>query len=182
MFLDLETGGFNCTKHGICQVGFIVFDTDSYEIVSKSEIKVKPYFINLQSNEICQYTEEAFEVNRHNELDLKEHGFTIENVLSVLESVINRYEIVFFGGHNIKNFDIKFLESVYQLYLNKPFKYDALVCTMNMAKNRLNLKSNSLINICKHFELEPKNYHTAMADAEASFEVFRLMRLMPMIK
>lgn len=176
MFLDIETGGLISNVHGICEIGFLVFNTDTNEIVSKSVVKIKPYLVNVTENKKAEYTEGAFKVNGHSVDDLEKNGFTIQSVLRLFDEVIKKFEIVYFGGHNLENFDIKFLDHVYRVYLKKPFAYSQLICTLAMARKRLDLKSNSLVNVCKHFNLEPKNYHTAMADTEASYEVFQLLR------
>ena len=176
MFLDIETGGLSSTIHGICEIGFLVFDTETNEIVSKSVVKIKPYLIKIFENKKALYTEEALKINGHSLEDLEKTGFTIQSVLRLFNEVIKRFEIVYFGGHNLENFDIKFLDHVYRMYLKKPFAYSQLICTLAMSRKRLELKSHSLVNLCKHFNLEPKNYHTAMADTEASYEVFQLLR------
>jgi DNA polymerase III alpha subunit (gram-positive type) len=181
MFLDLETGGFSSTKNAICEIAFLVFDTLTYEIVSKSCFKIKPYLRDFKTKELASYKEDALKLNGHTEQDLKANGIEIRHALLVLDKVIKQYNIVFFGGHNVEVFDIKFIQNVYSLYLQKDFTYQKAICTLSMAKLRLSLKSYSLESVCQHFELEPKSYHTAMADTEASFECFKLLRQLPIL-
>lgn len=176
MFLDLETGGFSPTSNAICEIAFIVFDVKTYEIVSKSCLKIKPYFRDLHNEIYASYKDDALKVNGHNVKDLEKNGMLLIHVLAVLEKVIGQFNIKFFGGHNIESFDIKFLKNVYRLYLEKDFEYQALVCTLKLSRIRLNLKSNKLEDLCTHLQIPATNYHTAMADTEASFEVLKKLR------
>lgn len=181
MFLDIETGGLSASKNAICELAFLVFDTETNEIVSKSVLKIKPYLRDFHTKELASYKDDALAINGHNVEDLKANGFEIRQVLGIFDKVIQQYNIVYFGGHNLEIFDVKFIQNVYDLYLSKDFKYSQLICTMKMSRKRLNLKSYSLKSVCEHFGLEPKNYHTAMSDAEASYECFHLLRNLPII-
>lgn len=102
MFLDIETGGLLSTVHGICEIGFLVFNTDTNEIVSKSVVKIKPYLVKVIENKKAEYTEGAFKVNGHSLEDLEKNGFTIQSVLRLFDEVIKKFEIVYFGGHNLE--------------------------------------------------------------------------------
>lgn len=179
MFLDLETGGFNPKTHAICELGFLVFNTRTYEVVSKSVVKIKPYFLDAKTHTKAEYTQSAFKTNRYSQEELERTGFKIENILRLFDEVIRKYEIVYFGGHNVENFDIRFLQHVYRIFMGKEFTYKQAICTLAMARRRIELKSYSLTSLCEHFKLEPKKMHTAMADTEASYEVFQLLRNLP---
>jgi DNA polymerase III epsilon subunit-like protein len=176
MFLDLETGGFSPTKNAICELAFLVFDTETNEIVSRSCLKIKPYIRDFSTKELASYKDDAMAINGHNLDDLRKNGLDVKNVFDIFDKVIQKFNIVFFGGHNLESFDLKFIDNIYKIYLKKDFKFSQAICTMKMAKKRLKLKSYSLESLCKHFNYTPESYHNAMSDTQSSYEIFQLLR------
>lgn len=130
IFLDTETT--DKSPGNICQLTYIIYDTEKTNINEK--IKAKNFF---------------FAVDYMSENAYKVHGFSIENLNSLsgnlkfkdLYKLFKKdlFECDFIIGHNI-NFDIAFLKKEFER-IDLQFEPNNIFCSMNYFKNILKLKN-----------------------------------------
>lgn len=78
-----------------------------------------------------------------------------------------------FVAHNV-NFDYGFIKQEFE-FLSKKFRLPKLCTVQQMRKLYPGLKSYSLANLCKQFEIPMTQHHRAMSDALAASELLKLV-------
>lgn len=175
---DLETGGLNPEENPITQFACVILDYKSLKEIDRWETFVKPYN-NLK------ITKEALEMTMVNMSDINS-GISIaqfnKTCIEYLKSFNASPKKPFFGrlipiGQNV-TFDIGFMK--YALNINKvdfyEFVYENFIDTYPLAKMAWGLTGDEKLNLganCERAEVSLTDAHGAMADVEATADLFR---------
>jgi len=166
IFLDIESTGLEIQKHEIIEIGALKVDQKKpFKILEEFNIKVKPTNLEVADKEA-----------------LKIVGFTPEDwkdavsLKEALEALDKFADGGVLAGYNV-SFDWGILDRAYYLQgRTDPFYYHRLD-VMPMAYLKLFSKKSltrfSLGEICRHFKIERKVAHQALADAKVTYLVFK---------
>jgi len=167
LFLDLETTGLIPGVQEILEIGAVLVSQPDFTRLQTFECKVKPVHFETASPEalkICGYDHAKWE----NAIDLKE-------ALTQL-SEIGRGAVLM--GFNV-TFDWAFLQIGFNtVELPDPFYYHRVdVMSAAYARYYSNPKFSrfSLSECCRYFGVSNRAAHTALSDAEATYDVFVAM-------
>lgn len=157
--LDLETTGLDPAFDEIIEIAAIKYLNG--EKVSEFNTLVKP------KNRIDEYITRLTGITNEMVNDAPEIEFILPDLMQFLgDSVII--------AHNA-NFDINFLYDNYWLYFNKCFKND-FIDTMRLSRRLFKEIRHRLIDLTNEFGISFDVQHRAMADCEATHEVYEYMR------
>ncbi len=170
-FIDIETGGFSKEKNGLCEIALIATD-EKLNIIGTFATLIKPYKRH-QSDELVSYKDDAMAVNKITIEDLEEYGIDIFEAMCHASAFIDRHQIDTFIGHNSKAFDIPWFSFLFAKFSTNNLEGKNQEDTMLIAKSKLNLPSYSLPNLLVYFDIENKNPHRAVGDAEATLELYK---------
>ena len=97
----------------------------------------------------------------------------IDRVLSEFLEFTGEYPL---HGHNIINFDMKFInvasETLYGEVVNNDY-----IDTLQLSRQHLrNLNSYSLSSLCQYFDIDTAGAHRALADCEMTNRVYQALR------
>jgi len=173
-FIDLETTGFNPDKHEIIEIGCVLAKQirregkgPELEIVDEFDIKVKPE--RLQDAD-----PDALDVNGYNDADWLFAG----NLKSALQSLSDRAEGANMVAQNV-SFDAGFLDKAFRDMgvENKMRRHKLDLLSMYYAKNYddMTIQRYSLASMCEKFGVENAKAHTALSDAKATYEVYKIL-------
>jgi DNA polymerase III epsilon subunit family exonuclease len=167
LFLDLETTGLNPGYQEICEIGALLVSQSDLKVIKTFDRKVKPEHIETASPEalkICGYTPEKW-------VD----AISLKEGLTELSELAHGAVLM---GFNV-TFDWAYLQAGFnQVGLPDPFYYHRVdVMSAVFAKYYNNQKFNkfSLRECCQYFGITNRHAHTALADAEATYEVYAAM-------
>lgn len=149
-FLDLETTGFKPGPAKITEIAIILYEDGKEERFET--------FVNPE----CHIPEEITKLT-HITDEMVADAPRFDTVLANQLSFLLNDKI--FVSHNVP-FDWSFFEYFFIEVLNFNFKSPSL-CTLNLSRKLLNLRSNKLENVAKHFKYELVDAHRAMNDTEA---------------
>lgn len=170
---DLETGGFNKEKNGILEIGIIILNHKLQKIDEYRSL-VKPY--NREgSDEMVSYKEDAMKVNGYSEQELKElpNDREAKNVGKEVSELLTKYEVKTILGHNSDAFDKPWLNYFLKRF-GGGYELKEGIDTMKLSKEKVKgLKSYSLENLSKHFEIKNEKLHTAISDCNATLELYK---------
>jgi DNA polymerase III epsilon subunit-like protein len=161
-FLDIETGGFSTTKNGVCEIALIVVD-EQLNPIDTFHTLIKPYK-REDSEELVSYKDDAMAINGILVTDLEENGLNVVYAMLNLERFIIENGIKTIAGHNIKAFDIPRVDYLLNRFASGKLSDIHLSDTLTMAKEKLNLPSYSLENLCIHFCIINEKQHSAISD------------------
>lgn len=166
VFLDVETTGLNPFKDEIIEIGALIVKNGI--VINKFEALIKPE--QPISKEIENLT------NISNDL-LQKEGKPRDVVMTEFLKFIGARKLV---GHNLIEFDLKFIET----YLKKkglpPLKNqleDTLKMSRIMLKNCKDHKLNTVANFLGIY-VDTKKLHRSVADSELCAEVYRRLILL----
>jgi DNA polymerase III subunit epsilon len=176
-FLDIETGGFSTTKNGVCEIALTVV-CENLNVIDTFHTLIKPYpRLNdngTTSNELVSYKDDAMSVNGLSVERLINEGIDVTQAINELVDFTIKHEIDTFAGHNILAFDIPkinhLLSRFSEMKMNYSLKY---IDTLVIAKQKLNLPSYSLENLCDHFGITNEKQHSAKSDVLATIELYK---------
>jgi DNA polymerase-3 subunit alpha (Gram-positive type) len=171
LFLDLETTGLNPGQHEITEIGALLVSQPDYQVIKTYEAKVLPTHLETA-------TPEALQIGHFDAAVWEKEGRPLRQALEEL-SAIGKGAVL--AGFNV-TFDWAFLQIGFNtVELPDPFYYhrfDVMSSAFTMLYNRVEMSKFSLNECCRFFGVTNKNAHTALADAEATYEVFKgLMKL-----
>jgi DNA polymerase III subunit epsilon len=153
--IDIETTGGAANREKITEIAIVVHDgekiLDTYETLINPERSI-PYFITQVtgiSDKMVADAPKFFEVAKH--------------IVTMTEGAI-------FVAHNVR-FDYGFIQEEFRrlgfTYMRKQ------LCTVRLSRQAFpGLRSYALGNLIKHFNIEVKDRHRAMADAAATTIIF----------
>lgn len=167
-FIDIETTGFNVERQEIIEIGCVIVKQEHgipLEIIDEFELKIKPERIN-------EADPEALAINGYNEagwmfaLDLKQ----------AMETLSEKTRDCIMVAHNI-GFDYSFLAKAFAVtgVENTMFyaKLDTISYAVAKLSNNPEVTRFSLAALCERYGIENQRAHTALADAKATFEVYK---------
>ncbi len=156
--IDIETTGGVASNSKITEIAIIIYQNG--EIIEEFESLINPECsIPMEITRITGITNEM----------VSEAPKFYEVAKKILEITHN----CIFVAHNV-NFDYSFIREEYK---NLGFSFSRKrLCTVQLSKRYYpGLRSYSLGNLIKHFELVVTDRHRAMADAKATLTIFKLM-------
>ena len=156
---DIETTGFNRKTDEIIEIAAIKYsgsDIDEFhELVKINGI------IPIKISSLTGITNESIQ-----------DSDTIDIVLPKFLSFIGDLTLV---GHNIKSFDIPFINQ-FCFDLRLPLINNPLIDTLPLSRDKLpELKSHKLPDLCKYYGIDTSNAHQALADCYMCDSIYRFL-------
>ena len=183
LWLDVETTGLDCRKHGLREVGFII-EIDGVE-VDKGVFKINPFTYTTKDVEIDDY---ALEISKVSIEDLESYdssSYCFKELMKKLVKYVNvndKNDCFVIAGYNTA-FDIGFIKEWFkEMGLLDSYKdlfhYKSLdVFSIVFALRHIGLNSaenDKLETICNYFDIEI-DAHNALSDIEATKKLYELI-------
>ena len=170
-FIDTETTGFDPEKQEIIQIGLVLISQEEengvtkYKILEELDLKVKPAHIETAEPG-------ALRVNGYDEADWV-FAYSLKEAMTILAK---KTEGAIMVAHNLP-FDYGFLMKAFSMtgIPNKMHfhKLDTISIAFAKSKKRGDIDKFSLHHLCSIFGIENKKAHTALADARATYELYK---------
>ncbi|HBD24584.1 MAG: hypothetical protein A2566_03445 [Candidatus Zambryskibacteria bacterium RIFOXYD1_FULL_40_13] len=167
--VDVETTGLDAEINEIIEIGLVVFDDQSFEILDTLDVRVKPLH-----PEICHplayarngYTEESWR-----------NSIPLENAMEMFKEKTNQ---TMFCAHNM-TLDYDFIsKALKKCSLENNFdRHKVDIFSLAWAKiPHDKIKSWSLKSICEYLEIPPEpEVHRGINGAMAEYEVYKKLML-----
>ena len=183
LWLDVETTGLDCRKHGLREVGFII-EIDGVE-VDKGVFRINPFTYTTKDVEIDDY---ALEISKVSIEDLESYdrvSYCFKELMKKLVKYVNvndKNDCFVIAGYNTA-FDIGFIKEWFkEMGLLDSYKdlfhYKSLdVFSIVFALRHIGLNSaenDKLETICNYFDIEIEA-HNALSDIEATKKLYELI-------
>ena len=183
LWLDVETTGLDCRKHGLREVGFII-EIDGVE-VDKGVFKINPFTYTTRDVEIDDY---ALEISKVSIEDLESYdrvSYCFKELMNKLVKYVNandKNDYFVIAGYNAA-FDIGFIKEWFkEMGLLDSYKdlfhYKSLdVFSIVFALRHIGLNSaenDKLETMCNYFGIEIEA-HNALSDIEATKKLYELI-------
>ena len=183
LWLDVETTGLDCRKHGLREVGFII-EIDGVE-VDKGVFKINPFTYTTRDVEIDDY---ALEISKVSIEDLESYdrvSYCFKELMKKLVKYVNvndKNDCFVIAGYNAA-FDIGFIKEWFkEMGLLDSYKdlfhYKSLdVFSIVFALRHLGINSaenDKLETMCNYFDIEIEA-HNALSDIEATKKLYELI-------
>ena len=183
LWLDVETTGLDCRKHGLREVGFII-EIDGVE-VDKGVFKINPFTYTTRDVEIDDY---ALEISKVSIEDLESYdrsSYCFKELMKKLVKYVNvndKNDCFVIAGYNTA-FDIGFIKEWFkEMGLLDSYKdlfhYKSLdVFSIVFALRHIGLNSaenDKLETMCNYFGIEIEA-HNALSDIEATKKLYELI-------
>ena len=190
--IDFETGGLDANKNPATEVGLISFRNNTFDEISRYESYIKPY----DEENGLTYTQKALDSTNLSLDKLEKEGQKYTKVVNDLikefkkaNTAGNKTKKPILLGHNIA-FDIPFLMQLFDLagkdlsevldgkLDNKGRFIPGYFDTMWDARRRWpemkkEIKNHKLETVTEKLGIELDNAHEALADVEATMEVYK---------
>lgn len=171
-FIDIETTGFDIERQEIVEIGGVIVKQENGiagDIIEEFEIKVKPQRIN-------EADPEALAINGYNEAAWM---FALDLPQAMVMFAEKTKDCVMVA-HNIA-FDYSFLAKAFAItgVENKMFyaKMDTISYAYAKLGNNTDITRFSLAALCEHYGITNQRAHTALADARATYEMYKKLQL-----
>ena len=174
--LDIETGGFSTTKNGVCEIALLIVSENLQDVISEYSWLIKPYTRADDTDELVSYKDEAMAVHGIKIDELENKGLYVVDVCEGLLTALEVNEVNTILGHNVNAFDIPKVEHLTNRFLGKNFDKYSKICTLQLAKQHLNSKSNKLEDLCDEFGINKVNSHRALSDCYSTFEFAKILK------
>ncbi len=165
LFLDLETTGLNPGQHEITEIGALLVSQPEFKVLQTFEAKVTP--THLETAEPI-----ALQIGHFDAATWEREGRPLKAALEEL-SELGRGAVL--AGFNV-TFDWAFLQIAFNAVgLPDPFYYhrfDVMSAAFGMLYNDPAMSKFSLNECCRRYNITNRNAHTALADAQATYDVF----------
>ena len=183
LWLDVETTGLDCRKHGLREVGFII-EIDGVE-VDKGVFKINPFTYTTRDVEIDDY---ALEISKVSIEDLESYdssSYCFKELMKKLVKYVNvndKNDCFVIAGYNTA-FDIGFIKEWFkEMGLLDSYKdlfhYKSLdVFSIVFALRHIGLNSaenDKLETMCNYFDIQIEA-HNALSDIEATKKLYELI-------
>ncbi len=183
LWLDVETTGLDCRKHGLREVGFII-EIDGVE-VDKGVFKINPFTYTTKDVVIDDY---ALEISKVSIEDLESYdssSYCFKELMKKLVKYVNvndKNDCFVIAGYNTA-FDIGFIKEWFkEMGLLDSYKdlfhYKSLdVFSIVFALRHLGINSaenDKLETMCNYFDIEIEA-HNALSDIEATKKLYELI-------
>lgn len=161
---DVETTGRKCYKHEVIEIGLVLVDQLTLQVLDIMDVKVKPTRLDLAEPialEVNGYTEEAWS----DAVDLS----------TAMREYAQKTQEAIFCAHNVI-FDWGFIDrSLYACGLDNQLHYlrfDTLSIAWSRMHGEDNVRSLTLKNVCQFFGVEPEpDPHRAIHGAICAYHV-----------
>lgn len=171
-FIDVETTGFDPVANEMIEIGGLIARQipvpgrgPKLEIIDEFEFKIKPERLETANPE-------ALRINGYNDAD----WLFAPSLAEVMKQIQEKTAGCIIVGQNV-GFDWNFVnESFKKCGLENKMHYHKIdLIPMAFAKNYHdeNLKYFNLEGLAKHYGVENTKAHTALADARATFEIYK---------
>lgn len=163
---DVETTGLDANINEIIEIGLVVFDDQTFEILDTLDIKIKPEHPET-------FDPIAKKVNGYNE-KLWENSVSLEEAMKIYVSKTND---AMFCAHNV-TFDYNFITKALEKskMTNSFFNYYT-IDTYSLAWSKIphdKIESWSLKSICEYLEIAPEpEVHRGINGAMVEYEVYK---------
>ena len=183
LWLDVETTGLDCKKHGLREVGFII-EIDGVE-VDKGVFKINPFTYTTRDVEIDDY---ALEISKVSIEDLESYdraSYCFKELMKKLVKYVNvndKNDCFVIAGYNVA-FDIGFIKEWFkEMGLQDSYKdlfhYKSLdVFSIVFALRHIGLNSaenDKLETMSNYFDIQIEA-HNALSDIEATKKLYELI-------
>ena len=183
LWLDVETTGLDCRKHGLREVGFII-EIDGVE-VDKGAFKINPFTYTTRDVEIDDY---ALEISKVSIEDLESYdrvSYCFKELMKKLVKYVNvndKNDCFVIAGYNVA-FDIGFIKEWFiDMGLQDSYKdlfhyksLDVFSLVFNLRHLGLNSAENDkLETMCNYFDIQI-DAHNALSDIEATKKLYELI-------
>lgn len=183
LWLDVETTGLDCRKHGLREVGFII-EIDGVE-VDKGVFKINPFTYTTKDVVIDDY---ALEISKVSIEDLESYdrvSYCFKELMKKLVKYVNvndKNDCFVIAGYNTA-FDIGFIKEWFkEMGLQDSYKdlfhYKSLdVFSIVFALRHLGINSaenDKLETMCNYFDIQIEA-HNALSDIEATKKLYELI-------
>jgi len=162
---DLETTGTNPRLHEIIEIGLILINQDSFEILDKLDLKVMPEHIETAS-------ESALKLNGYNNIDWQNS----KHLKEAMEIYSRKTAGALFCSHNV-TFDWSFIYEAFQITgIENKMDYHRLdILTIAwLLLRKSNIEIFSLDSIASYLGIEKEPLpHRAINGAFKAYEVFK---------
>jgi len=166
---DIETTGLDSHLHEIIEIGLFVVDQNSYKIIDKLDIKVKPTHIKTA-------VKKALEVNGYNEQDWKK-AWSLEDAIAIYSEKTKDAIFVAQNAYSDWSFINEAFKKTQTEDLTDYHRIDLFNLGWSKKKKMPGIKSCSLSTMCKYFGIEPEpSPHRAMNGAKKNLEVLRKLQ------
>jgi DNA polymerase III subunit alpha, Gram-positive type len=163
-FYDLETTGLNPGIHEIIEIGAVLVSQPDFQVLKTYEVKVIPEHIETASPE-------ALKVNHYD----PENWYNAVPLSQAIRDICEMGQDAIPAGYNV-TFDWAFIQAALnQVGMPDPFYYHRVdVMSIAFAKHYQDGKFTkySLSELCNYYNVTNRMAHTALADAQATYEVF----------
>ena len=174
---DIETGGFSQSRSALVEIAFLLID-DNYEIIDQFTTLVLPYH-QRQSAELMEYSPGAEAVHGYSLDTLRKQGMAPVKICEEVDSLLDRFNVTEFIGHNIHKFDRPRLVEFWDRFSNfdASKRFDVTIDTMVAAKQQINAQSYALENLCHGLGIVHEGAHTAGGDCMATLQLAKYLEL-----
>lgn len=156
--VDVETTGGKQPQHRITEIGAVKMVNG--EIVGKWSSLINP------QRHISKFITQLTGISNEMVKDAPLFSEVAESLNEFMQNCV-------FVAHNV-NFDYGFFKQEFQR-LNRNFSMPKLCTVREMRKHFPGLKSYSLANLCKTYDIPLENHHRALYDAEAAAELLKMV-------
>lgn len=152
----------------VCELAAVVIDIWDMKIVEEYDVLIKPY------NETYTWQAAAEQTHGISQKVLMEQGVEIKEVYKSFASLLSKYKNPRIGavlaGHNFQNFDIPFIEGIFEFNKDDLWKYVGFVeDTMKMAYYSAPEQENfKLGTCCRLNNIDLVDAHRALTDTRAN--------------
>jgi DNA polymerase-3 subunit epsilon len=170
-FIDIETTGFDMIRQEIIEIGCVIAQQQDGvvgDIIDEFEIKIKP-------QRLSEADPEALAINGYNEaawmfaLDLEQ----------AMQMFADKTKDCVMAAHNI-GFDYSFIAKAFAdtNVENKMFfaKIDTISYAFAKLQKNPDVGRYSLGALCEYYGIENERAHTALADARATYELYKKLQ------
>lgn len=169
-FVDIETTGLDRRKHEIIELGLVLVkqlgeEGREFEVIGEYEYKIKPEHIETADPQ-------SLKINGYDE----GQWIFASSLADAMRDFAAKTKDAIFVAHNI-TFDYPFIEEAMQKVGVEDQMFYPKIDTISLAYAKLhkNLKAEKfrLQKLCEFFGVQNPKAHTALADAQTLFEVYK---------
>lgn len=168
--IDIETGGLDPAIHEIIEIGAVIFDSETLEVLEEFEMKVKPQYGSFIKDEVKA-------VNGYNKEDW-ENAVSLSQALAIFadhakDSVLMAQNVTFDWSFLQKGFrSEKIKHTIHYHHLDL-----ASMAWEHFPELRSGKESLSLKNLAKLVGVDPEPpVHRALYGAKCAFEIYKRLR------
>ena len=167
-FIDTETTGFDPEQQEMIEIGCVIVEQKDGKlgsVVDEFELKIKP-------EKLENANPEALSVNGYNEAEWL-FAMSLEQAM---QTFAEKTKDCIFVAHNVA-FDWSFIQKAFSTTGVENKLFYAKIDTISFAYGKLHHQTDvarySLGALCERYGITNERAHTALADARATYEVYK---------